>query len=80
MEAENKLKIAGAHRVILPYYISGKRMAAWATKPVTSDFLDMVMHGEGIEFRRSEIAVPGNSPLLSKTLSEAEIRNKAPAS
>jgi len=46
IESENKLKIAGANRVILPCYISGKRMAAWATKPVTSDFLDMVMHGE----------------------------------
>jgi voltage-gated potassium channel len=79
METENKLKIAGANRVILPYYISGKRMAAWATKPVTSDFLDMVMHGEGIEFSLSEIAVPGTSPLLSKTLSDAEIRSKSGA-
>jgi voltage-gated potassium channel len=79
METENKLKIAGANRVILPYYISGKRMAAWATRPVTSDFLDMVMHGDGIEFSLSEIAVPGTSPLLSKTLSDAEIRNKSGA-
>jgi len=79
IEAEGKLKMAGANRVISPYYISGKRMAALATKPVTSDFLDMVMHGEGLEFSLSEIAVPDASPLISKTLSETEIRQKSGA-
>ena len=79
LEAENKLKMAGANRVISPYYISGKRMAAWATRPVTSDFLDMVMHGGSLEFSLNEIAVPGASPLLNKTLSEAEIRKNSGA-
>jgi voltage-gated potassium channel len=74
-----KMKIAGANRVISPYYISGKRMAAWAIKPVTSDFLDMVMHGESLEFSLREITVPGHSSLIDKTLAEAEIRQKAGA-
>ncbi|MBW1855539.1 MAG: potassium channel protein [Deltaproteobacteria bacterium] len=79
IEAENKLKMAGANRVILPYYISGKRIAAYATRPVTSDFLDMVMHGESLEFSLSEITVPDTSSLLNKTLSEAKIREKSGA-
>ncbi|MCK5255503.1 MAG: potassium channel protein [Deltaproteobacteria bacterium] len=79
IEAENKLKMAGANRVILPYYISGKRIAAYATRPVTSDFLAMVMHGESLEFSLSEITVPDTSSLLNKTLSEAKIREKSGA-
>jgi voltage-gated potassium channel len=79
IEAESKLKMAGANRVILPYYISGKRIAAYATRPVTSDFLDMVMHGESLEFSLSEITVPDTSSLLNKTLSEAKIREKSGA-
>ena len=79
IEAEKKLMMAGANRVIAPYYISGKRMAALATRPVTSDFLDMVMHGESLEFSLNEIAVPDNSLLINKTISEAEIRHKSGA-
>ena len=79
IETENKLVMAGANRVIAPYYISGKRMAALATRPVTSDFLDMVMHGESLEFSLNEVPIPDNSPLINKTISEAEIRHKSGA-
>ena len=79
IETENKLVMAGANRVIAPYYISGKRMAALATRPVTSDFLDMVMHGESLEFSLNEMTIPDNSPLINKTISEAEIRHKSGA-
>jgi voltage-gated potassium channel len=79
IETENKLVMAGANRVIAPYYISGKRMAALATRPVTSDFLDMVMHGESLEFSLNEVAIPNDSPLINKTISEAEIRHKSGA-
>jgi voltage-gated potassium channel len=79
IETENKLVMAGANRVIAPYYISGKRMAALATRPVTSDFLDMVMHGESLEFSLNEVTIPDNSPLINKTIFEAEIRHKSGA-
>ena len=42
-DSENKLKMAGADRVISPYYISGTRMAAWVIRPVANDFFDMIM-------------------------------------
>ncbi len=77
MEAEKKLKMAGANRVISPYFISGKRMAAWATKPVTSDFLDMVMHGGSLEFSLSEISVSDSCPLIGKSIADADIRQKS---
>jgi voltage-gated potassium channel len=76
---EKKLKTAGANRVISPYFISGRRMAALAAKPVTSDFLDLVTHGGELEFRLHEVAIPANSPLNRKTLAEAEIRDRSGA-
>ena len=79
IDTEKKLKMAGADRVISPYYISGKRMAAWATRPVTSEFLDMVVHGGSLEFSLSEITVSPNSAMLNKTLQDAEIRQKTGA-
>jgi voltage-gated potassium channel len=79
-DTEKKLKMAGANRVISPYLISGRRMAAWATRPVASDFLDMVMHGgESLEFNLREITVPDNSTLIDRSLAETEIRQKSGA-
>ena len=78
-DTQEKLKTAGANRVISPYFISGRRMAALATRPVTSDFLDIIMHGEHLEFSLREIEIPDRSPLLNKSLAEAEIRQKSGA-
>ena len=79
MDAEDKLKMAGANRVISPYHISGRRMAALALKPVASDFLDTVMHGEHLEFSLREIPVSERSRMLNKSLAEAEIRQQSGA-
>jgi voltage-gated potassium channel len=78
-DAEQKLKLAGANRIISPYFISGRRMAALAIRPVAADFLDTVMHGEHLEFSLREIAVPDRSRLMDKSLAEAEIRQKSGA-
>jgi voltage-gated potassium channel len=73
-DTEKKLLMAGANRVISPYLIAGRRMAAMAARPVTSDFLDLVTHGGQVEFSLHEIVVPQGSPLASKTLAEADVR------
>lgn len=73
-DTEKKLLMAGANRVISPYFIAGRRMAAMAARPVTSDFLDLVSHGGQVEFSLHEIDVPPGSSLASKTLGEADIR------
>lgn len=77
--SEQKLMMAGANRVISPYFISGMRMAALATRPVTSDFLDLVTHGGQVDFRLYEIAIPEGSPLIDKNIEETDIRNASGA-
>ena len=76
-DTEKKLLMAGANRVLSPYYISGKRMAALATQPVTSDFLDLVTHGGGVDFKLYEITIPEDSKIVDKTIKESEIRNSS---
>ncbi len=78
-DTEKKLKMAGADRVISPYFISGMRMAALATRPVTSDFLDLVSHGGQVEFSLHEMAISEHSPLVGKSLEQADIRGKSGA-
>ena len=74
-ESEKKLTMAGANRVISPYFISGLRMAAMATRPVAIDFLDLVTHGGLVDFSLFQITIPAGSPLHGKSIAEADIRN-----
>jgi len=76
-DTERKLLIAGASHVISPSLISGKRMAAWATKPVASDFLDRISHGGTMEYNLQEIPVPENSLYAGKTIVESRIKENA---
>ncbi len=74
-DTEKKLEMAGANHVISPYFISGVRMASLVTRPVASNFLDLITHAGHIDFSLFEINIPGNSPLVHKSLAEAAIRH-----
>jgi voltage-gated potassium channel len=76
-DTEKKLRMAGANRVLSPYYISGIRMAALATQPVASDFFDLVTHGGQVDFRLYEITIPENSKFVDKTIRESDIRHSS---
>ncbi len=78
-EIEKKLVMAGANRVISPYFIAGLRMAALATQPVTSDFLDLVTHGGQVDYRLYEITVNAGSVLAGRSLVETDIPGKSGA-
>jgi voltage-gated potassium channel len=79
MAAEEKMKKAGANRVISPYFIAGKRMAAVATKPIAVDFLDTVLHSEHVEMEMREFKLTADCTLAGKTLGEANIRQRSGA-
>ncbi len=78
-DTEKKLTMAGANRVISPYFISGVRMAAMATRPVAIDFLDLVTHGGLLDFRLFQITIPAGSPLNRKSIAEVDITNTSGA-
>ena len=60
-ESEEKLRRAGADRVVNPQSIGGARIAAFVLQPHVTEFLDVVMHDRGLQFRLEEILVPRGS-------------------
>jgi voltage-gated potassium channel len=78
-ENEDKLLRAGANRVVNPQSIGGARMAAFVLQPHVTEFLDVVMHERGIEFRLEEITVPEGSPIAGSSIRDAHIRDRTGA-
>lgn len=71
---EPKLLKAGANRTITPNVIGGRRMAAMVLRPAVSEYLDIVTHGNGVEYRLQEVELSAHSIFSGKTLAEARIR------
>ncbi|MGK7913724.1 MAG: TrkA family potassium uptake protein [Synechococcus sp.] len=80
---EHKLKLAGADRVVMPAAIGALRMAHTITHPASEDLLS---NAEGMSFLNEELAqldaridelpIPGNSPLVGRTLEDIERQSK----
>lgn len=68
-ESVDQLQRAGADRVVSPYTLSGRRMAALALQPAVVEFIDMVAVAP--DLRLEEIVVGAGSPLDGRTVGEA---------
>jgi voltage-gated potassium channel len=75
----DKLRRAGADRIVNPQSIGGARMAAYVLQPHVTEFLDVVMHERGVEFRLEEFVVPDGSPLAGASIREGHIRDRTGA-
>jgi voltage-gated potassium channel len=72
-DSESKLLRAGATRVVNPQRIGGQRIAAAALQPHVVEFLDVVMHDGGLEFRLEEVSIRPGSRLAGRTPHDAEV-------
>jgi voltage-gated potassium channel len=72
-DAEQKLRRAGADRVVNPQQIGGSRIAAFALQPHVVDFLEVAMHDEDVEFKLEEVAVGVGSRLDGATVRESRM-------
>jgi voltage-gated potassium channel len=77
--SEGKMRRAGAHMVISPYVICGRRMATAVTHPLVTEFLDVVMHSPGYDLRMEQIIISKNSPFIGVTLKDANIKQTSGA-
>ena len=71
-ETEEKLKLAGADRVLSPYSIAGHRMANLAFQPAVVEFFDSITKAGNVELVVQEVILPATSPLVGKTIAEAQ--------
>ena len=72
-DSEPKLLRAGATRVVNPQRIGGQRIAAAALQPYVVEFLDVVMHDGGLEFRLEEVAIRPGSRLAGRPIGQANL-------
>ena len=73
-ESEAKLLHAGVDRVVSPYAISGRRMAALMTRPRVVDIVETALQPGGIEHGIEEFVLPEHSPFVGHTVAELDLR------
>jgi voltage-gated potassium channel len=78
-EAEKKLRLAGADRVVQPYSAAGIEMAKLALKPQVAAFLDIVSTHGGPDLRFEEIEVTATCPQAGRTIRDLRIRRETGA-
>lgn len=75
-EAEERLRLAGADKIINPYRIGGARLAFTAIKPAVVDFIDASLPGNALELELAEVVLHPESELVGKSLAGAEVRKR----
>lgn len=74
--SEHRLLRAGADRVMSPYTLGGVRMAMAILRPAMLDFIEITTSRQSLELRMEELSIGDGSPVIGKTLEEAEIRQR----
>lgn len=76
-ENEDKLRRAGANRVMSPYIFGGHRMASAALTPRAMDFLDFMMHSDQDDVELGDVTVSAESVLAGRTIRDSGLRQSA---
>ncbi|HHY2675019.1 potassium channel family protein [Bacillus toyonensis] len=75
-ETEEKLRRAGANKVINPSSMAGIHIAKGIANPLTVHYIDTVLYGIEQLFVIEEISVGNDSILVNKSLLESDVRNE----
>jgi voltage-gated potassium channel len=78
-DAEKKLRLAGADRVVLPYAAAGRTIANLVLKPQVTTFLDAVTTATGPDLHMVEIEVDPTCAPAGKTIREIRVRHETGA-
>ncbi len=78
-DSVDKLRFAGADRIISPYELSGRQMATFLLRPGVYDYLDLVTLDIAVEYRMEELVVEEGSRLDGSTIGEMDIKARTGA-
>ena len=67
-DADRKIRLAGANRVISPYTIGGRRMASLATRPTAVEFVDTVLSANNGQLLLEDFSIRPGSPWIGRPL------------
>jgi voltage-gated potassium channel len=73
-DAERKLRLAGADRVVMPYSTAGRVMANLVLKPQVASFLNVVTTQDGPDLRFEQIEVPVGCQVIGKSIHDVHVR------
>jgi len=68
-DAESKLRLAGASRIISPYRIGGRRMASLAARPTAVEFVDTVLFANNSQLVLEDFTIPPGSSSAGRPIS-----------
>jgi len=75
-DATQKLKRAGANRVLSPYQIGGVQMAQTALRPAVVDFVELATSSDNLDLMMEEITVTSNWTLANQSILQANLRQR----
>jgi voltage-gated potassium channel len=75
-DSQQKLKRAGADRVVSPYRIGAVQIAQTALRPAVVDFVEIATSSDNLELSIEEIRIEEGSAIAGQTLSTAIPRDK----
>ena len=75
-DATQKLKRAGADRVISPYQIGGMQIAQTALRPAVVDFVALANSADNLELAMEEITIADKSPFSNLSIVDANLRQR----
>lgn len=75
-DAKQKLKRAGADRVLSPYQIGAIQIAQTALRPAVVDFVELATSSNNMELAIEEIPIAAKSVLVNRSILNANLRQK----
>ena len=78
-DAEKKLRLAGADRVVMPYATAGRVMANLVLKPHVAAFLNVVTSAGGSDLRLEQIEVPSACRAAGRSIADLKVRERTGA-
>jgi voltage-gated potassium channel len=73
--AVNKMRQAGASKVVLPIQIGSHQIIQALLRPAVADFVEMATMSRDLDLTLEEIKIEGGSPLIGKALRDSGIRS-----
>src|SRR6266849_2812773 len=75
-DATQKLKRAGANRVISPYQIGAMQIAQTDVRPAVVDFMELATSADNLELAMEEITIAPRSALASRSIVDVNLRQR----
>ncbi len=78
-ERENscqKLRQAGANKIVMPHRVGAQQMERMITRPSTADLVELFAEATHLEMELDELLIPESSALVGSSLGESKIKEQ----